>query len=197
MRSFDEYKGIEASGKVVFGLVQAFGQFKALPSQLLLAEGIGQKGPDGLVVVDPEGWYPFDAFMRAFERTSQQMSDSVLHQIGVAVGKIAQEPEPMTDMKSFAKIVDQSYHLHHRKNGRVMWDPATRQSLEGIGHYKYRERPDGALEIEADNPYPCAFDRGLMLSAMRKVHAVGAILHDESHPCRKRGQKACLYVVKA
>ena len=197
MRSFHEYKGVETSGAVVSGLVQAFGTFKALASQLLLAEGIGQKGPDGLVVVELEGWYPFDAYMRAFERVSQQMNESVLHQVGVSVFKIAQESlPPMKDMKTFARILDQAYHLNHRKNGRVMWDAATGKAQEGIGHYRYRERPDGTLEIEADIPYPCAFDKGILLSGMRTVHAVGAILHDESHPCRKRGQKSCVYVIK-
>jgi len=196
MRTFHDYKGIEVSGRVIYGLIQAFGLFKALASQLLLAERIGQAGPDGLIIVEPESWYPFDAFMRAFDRTSEQLSDSVLHQIGVTVGKTAEEPIPIKDMKTFAQVLDQGYHMHHRKNGRLMLDHSTGQVLEGIGHYRYREQPDGTMEIETDNPYPCSFDKGLLFGGLRRVHAVGAILHDDSHQCRKRGKKSCVYVIK-
>ncbi|WP_224363566.1 hypothetical protein [Hyalangium versicolor] len=196
MRTFDEYKGIEVSGRVVFGLVQAFGQFKGQASQLLLAEGIGTKGADGLVVVDPTAWYPLDGFMRAFDRTGQQMGDSVLHQIGVSTAKTAEWAPNTTDLKGVISQIDQGYHLNHRKFGKVMWDPATGYMQEGIGHYVYRARPDGSMEVQANNPYPCAFDKGLLFGAMRVLDTVGAIIHDDSHPCRKRGNKSCTYIIK-
>jgi hypothetical protein len=197
MRSFSEYKGMEISGRAVFGIVRAFGQFKALASQLLLAEGIGQQGMDGLVLVQPEAWYPLDAYLRAYTRAGEQMNDSVLHQLGVSVAKIAEEPVPIKDLRTAARALDQGYHLAHRKNGRLMWDPATGQTIEGIGHFQYRERADGAIEIESDTPYPCASEKGILFGLMQRIHAVGAILHDESHPCRNRGKKSCLYVIKA
>jgi hypothetical protein len=77
-----------------------------------------------------------------------------------------------------------------------MGDPAKGFIMEGIGHYHGRPRPDGYMEIEADNPYPCAFDKGLIFGAMRMLKIVGAIIHDDSHACRKRGSKSCVYVVK-
>lgn len=196
MRTFHRYKGIEVSGLAVYGLVQAFGQFKVVASKYLLEEGIGQKGLDGLVVVDPAAWYPMQANLRALVRFSEGMSDSVVHQIGVSVGMTSDTPFPIQDMKTFVKSLDAGYHMHHRKHGHVMRDPSTGQILEGIGHYLCRERPDGTLEVETDAPYPCAFDRGILFSGLRRVHAMGAILHDDSHPCRERGQPSCVYVVK-
>jgi len=196
MRSFNEYKGIEILGQSVFGLVQAFGQFKALASQLLLAEGIGRSGPDGQVVVDLDAWYPMDGYLRAFARANQQMSGSVLHQIGVSVAKYVEEAGPLKDIQTLAKILDKGYHMHHRKHGRPMWDPTTGILLEGIGHYQCRNRSDGSVEIESDIPYPCAFDKGLLFGFLRRTHTVGAILHDDSHPCRERGNRSCVYIVK-
>jgi hypothetical protein len=193
---FDEYKGFQVSGRAVMGLVQAFGQFKGLASQLLLAEGLGRKGSDGMVVLDPEGWYPMEAQLRAFARASQQMGDSVLHQIGVSVAKSVEWLPSMKDIKTFAEAMDVGYHLNHRKHGMPMWDPGMGHMKEGIGHYVFRKREDGAVEIESNTPYPCAFDKGLLFGGIRRLDAVGAILHDESSPCRKRGHSSCVYIVK-
>ncbi len=196
MLSFTEFKGIEVSGRNVMGLVQAFGQFKSLASQILLAEGLGKKGSDGLVLVDPGAWYPFDAFLRAFARASQQMGDSVLHQIGVSVMKTVEWLPSIKDVRTMMEAMDAGYHLQHRKNGRPMWDATTGHIKEGIGHYRWKARPDGSMEVESDNPYPCAFDKGMLFGGLRRLNTTGAILHDETHRCRKRGHASCVYVVK-
>jgi hypothetical protein len=196
LRSFNEFKGIEVSGRTLTALLQAFGQFKALASKYLLEEGIGQKGPDGVVTVDPNAWYSMDGQLRTLARFNQEMGDSVVHQIGMAVPKHVPWPPGVQDIKSFTMALDMGYHMSHRRNGVVLGDPATGRISEGIGHYAARSRPDGFMEIEADNPYPCAFDKGLLFGAMRALNVVGAILHDDSHPCRKRGSKSCVYVVK-
>ncbi|MDY7225950.1 hypothetical protein [Hyalangium rubrum] len=197
MIPFNEFKGIEVSGRNVLGLVQAFGQFKSIASQILLAEGLGRKGSDGLVVVDTQSWYPFDAFLRAFARASQQMGDSVLHQIGVSVMKTVEWLPTIKDVKTMMEAMDASYHMQHRKNGRPMWDPTTGHIKEGIGHYKWKPRPDGSMEVESNNPYPCAFDKGLLFGGMRRLNATGSILHDEMSPCRKKGHASCIYIVRA
>jgi hypothetical protein len=188
MLHFNEFKAIEVSGRNVLGLVQAFGQFKSLASQILLAEGLGKKGPDGLVIVEPETWYPFDAFLRAFARASQQMGDSVLHQIGVSVVKTVEWQPTVKDVKSMMEAMDAGYRLHHRRHGRPI--------KEGIGNYRWKAQPDGSLEVESDNPYPCAFDKGMLFGGLRRLKAPGAILHDETHRCRKRGHGSCVYVVR-
>jgi hypothetical protein len=193
---FNEYKGIEVSGRVVFGLMKAFGQFKALASKYLLEEGVGQKGPDGIAVVDPESWYPMDAQLRAIARFSREMGDSVVHQIGVSMIQEVHWVPEIKDMKTLAEFLDVGYHFNHRKHGKPMGDFATRHMVEGIGHYHFRGNTPRGSEVEADNPYPCAFDKGMLFGAMRKLNTVGAILHDETLPCRKRGHKSCLYVIK-
>ncbi len=196
MRSFNEYKGIEVSGRVIIGLLQAFGQFKVLASKYLIEEGVGQKVAEGEVLVDPAAWYPMEGQLRALARFNQEMGDSVVHQIGMAVPKNAEWPPDVQDVRSLVLTLDMGYHMHHRRNGQVMGDPATGRIAEGIGHYAFSMRPDGFMQIEADNPYPCAFDKGLLFGAMRVLNVVGAILHDDNHPCRKRGGKSCVYVVK-
>ncbi len=196
MSPFHAFKGIEVSGRVVFGLVQAFGQFKAIASQLLLDEEIGQQGADGLIIADPMSWYAMAPFLRAFTRAGRQMGDSVLHQIGVFVAKNAAWAPNTRDVKAMTEQMDKAYHLNHRKDGQAMWDPTTDRLLEGIGHYRFTPRPDGAMEIEATNPYPCAFDKGLIFGGMRMLQSMGSVLHDEAHSCRKHGHASCIYVVR-
>lgn len=196
MSLLTEYKGFEVSGRTLIGLLQAFGQFKSLASKYLLEEGIGQKGPDDVVIVDPTSWYSMDGQLRALARFNREMGDSVVHQIGVSLVKVVGWPPHLRDVKSVLEFLDLGYHLNHRKNGKVMGDPATGQLTEGIGHYLYKGQTQRGMEIEANNPYPCAFDKGILFGILRGLHVVGAIIHDDTLPCRKRGHGSCLYVVK-
>jgi hypothetical protein len=193
---FNEYKGIEVSGRVIQGLMKAFGQFKAIASKYLLEEGIGQKGPDGVAIVDAESWYPMDAQLRALARFNREMGDSVVHQIGVSMVQEVEWMPGIRDVKTLAEFLDVGYHFNHRKGGKRMGEPATGRIDEGIGHYHYKAQAYGGTVVEANNPYPCAFDKGLLFGALRKLKVVGAILHDDSLPCRKRGHASCVYVVK-
>jgi hypothetical protein len=193
---FNEYKGIEVSGRVILGLMKAFGQFKGIASKYLLEEGVGQKGPEGLAVVDPASWYPMDGQLRALARFSREMGDSVVHQIGVSMIHEVEWAPVIKDVKTLAEFLDLGYHHNHRKHGKVMADPVTGKITEGIGHYFYKRQAQGGTVIEATNPYPCAFDKGMLFGALRKLQVVGAILHDDTLPCRKRGHESCVYVVK-
>lgn len=196
MIPFDEFKGIEVSGRNVLGVVEAFGQFQSIASQLLLAEKLGQKGPDGLVVVNPEDWYACDAYLRAFARASQQMGDAVLHQIGVSVMKTAQWPTDVRDVKALMQTMDLCHYVRHRKNGRVMADPASGRIGDGVGHYRARPVGKADLEVESDTPYPCAYDKGLLFGGLRRLHATGSVVHDATQSCRKKGQRSCVYLVR-
>lgn len=195
MNAFGEYKSCEVSGRVVMGILNAFGQFKALGSQLLLSDGVGRKGEDGLVVLEPDSWYPMEAHLRALAKANEQMGDSVLHQIGVSVARAAWMPS-ITNLQTLAETLDVGYHMNHRRFGRPMWDPVTKHMRDGIGHYKYTEAGAHKVQIEASNPYPCAFDKGLLFGALRMLNVAGAILHDDSLPCRRRGAAACHYIIK-
>ena len=194
--SFHAYREIEVSGATVIATLEAFGQFKSLASQLMQAEGLARKDPDGQLSVDLESWYPLDAFLRAFARADQRLGEALVHQIGVKVMTRLTWPPAMKDLPTLARFLDMGYHAHHRRNGQIMGDPSTGLILEGIGHFHSRIRSDGVTEFEVDAPYPCAFDKGILFGALRRMGIVGAIIHDQTHPCRKRGSPSCIYVIK-
>jgi hypothetical protein len=92
--------------------------------------------------------------------------------------------------------MDVAYHLNHRKNGAPMFDPATGAMLEGIGHIRTQffdnER---RATVVCEEPYPCEFDRGLITALANRFEPMAKTLHDNSAPCRKKGDSSCTFHV--
>jgi hypothetical protein len=196
MERFTQYAGYAVAGRMIAGMVRGFGQFQLLASEVLLAEGLGQKGPDGVVQVDPQGWYPLERYLRAFARTRDKVGDAVVHQLGVAVVKGVEWLPGAETLPGMVQLFDVGYHLHHRQGGQVMFDPATGAMREGIGHYAGRQVDARTFHMECDTPYPCAFDKGMLLGGLKRNGTKAALLHDEGQPCRARGDARCVYVLR-
>lgn len=189
-------EGIEVNGQTVWAVVDGFRAFSVLASTYLLQEGLGTPDRHGVAVLDAQGWYPQRAWLRAFERISQHLGDAALVDVGRAIPRNAVFPASVTDIHSAIQCIDVAYHLNHRKGGQVMFDAATGRMLEGIGHYGYQAVPgQNRILAVCENPYPCAFDRGI-LSAMAERFQPGALaVHDDNKPCRKRGADSCTYII--
>lgn len=188
--------GIEVNGQTVFSVVDGFRAFTGLAAQYLTAEGIGRLRPDGSLELDLAGWFPQSAWLRAFQRISETTGQSVLHQIGLAIPRNAQFPPWVTDVHSAVRSVDIAYHMNHRKRGEVMFDPDGGGMLEGIGHYGYTP-VEGQRRIISvcENPYPCAFDDGILTAMARRFEKYARVEHDSTKPCRHKGGQHCTYVI--
>jgi hypothetical protein len=92
--------------------------------------------------------------------------------------------------------VDVAYHINHRKNGVPLFDMNRGTMSEGIGHYGY-ERIAGKNKIVSlcKNPYPCAFDHGILTAMARKFAPAAKVTHDDSKECRSKGADSCTYVI--
>jgi hypothetical protein len=80
---------------------------------------------------------------------------------------------------------------------KTLFDKQTGSMTEGIGHYHYKKVSNNEIEIKCDNPYPCDFDKGIvmqMANRFRPSNARAKIVHDESG-CRKNGDESCIYRV--
>ena len=187
--------GIEVSGQSVAGTLGAFQNYKAMPNRFLLAEGMGTAGPDGNVVIDPNRWYPLDNWLRAFGRIGQEVGPTVLAQIGASVMQNIQWPPGMTSVEGLIRFIDVGYHMHHRKNGKVMFDDKTGAMVPGIGNFSFKGEDKNRYLIECANPYPCSFDKGILGGALRKLGTGSLAVHDTTTECRGKGGKACTYVV--
>lgn len=196
--AYEQFKGYEVSGEAVAGYVAAFRSFKLLASKYLLAEGIGTRDATGQVEVDANTWYPLDRFLSAFSRIAAEAGDRVLHQIGVGVGSKVPFAPGQKDFHSLITLINAGYHINHRKDGVVMFDPQTGKILEGIGDFIPKKLDDQGHEwaVEVANPYPCAFDEGIITAMARVVNAVAEVRHDPNSPCRKRGEDRCRYLIR-
>jgi hypothetical protein len=188
--------GIEVNGQTVYAIVDGFHVSKKLPSQILLAEGIGTADASGIVQVDPAAWYSQEAWLRAFERIAKEVGAPNLLAIGLKIPENAKFPPTIIDIKSAIASIDVAYHLNHRKQGRVMFDEPSGTMLEGIGHYGYEPVVGKrAIISRCENPYPCDFDRGILTAMARRFEKAAVVQHDDTEPCRQRGAESCTYLV--
>jgi hypothetical protein len=188
--------GVEVNGQTVWAVVDGFKHFQQLASKFLLAEGIGSNGPGGIVQIDPAAWYAQAAWLKAFEKIAKKIGDPVLYRVGRVIPKNAKFPPWVVDVESAVRSIDIAYHMNHRKNGVEMFDPATGALTEGIGHYGCERIPERNLIIcVCKNPYPCAFDRGIITTMAQRFSVSAKVTHDDGAPCRKNGAESCTYLV--
>lgn len=189
-------KNIEVNGQTVNSIMDGFSLFKKIPSKYLLREGIGKVDGDGIVKLDPDAWYSQEAWLKAFENISKEVGDSTLHKIGLKIPENAQFPPFVKDVESALSAIDIAYHMNHRKNGQVMFDPQTGKMEEGIGHYGY-EKISGQNKVicKCENPYPCDFDKGIITTMAGKFSRTAIVIHDNDKECRKKGANSCTFIV--
>ncbi len=187
--------GIEVNGQTVYAVVDGIGHFKSLAKEILLKAGIGEK-KDGEYVIEMDGWYSHEGWLAAFEQIASEIGDPTLKQIGMKIPENAQFPPWVKDIDSAIQSIDIAYHMNHRKNGQILFNPESGTMQDGIGHYGY-ERIDGKNIIisECKNPYPCAFDHGIITTMAKKFEPKVTVTHDESKPCRKKGADSCTYII--
>jgi hypothetical protein len=185
---------IEVNGQTVYSIVDGFRLFRRLASAVLQQEGIGTMKSDGDLQLDREGWYSQAAWLRAFARIAEEAGNGALHAIGRQIPENAVFPPSVVEIHGAMRAIDVAYHLNHRKHGQIMFNPATGVMLDGIGSYGCRRAGERKIFMDCRNPYPCDFDRGIVMSMARKFEPHAAVEHDHGS-CRKQGADVCTYVV--
>ena len=109
---------------------------------------------------------------------------------------IAFRPPEIDNIEAALASIDVAYHMNHRIQGEVLFDPATGIMKEGIGHYRYQPGGDRGGVMVCETPYPSEFDRGIITGTARRWRPTVEVTLDESKPTRKRGADSCTYLVK-
>jgi len=188
--------GIEASGASIGAFVEAFKLFPSVISRKLTKNGIGKPVGKHDIEVDPNVWYPQQAWLTAWEEIATEIGPRACYQIGRHLPKHAVFPPTVTDIHSGVASVDVAYHLNHRKNGKVMFDLATGRKTNGIGNYGYQPvQGERRIISVCDNPYPCDFDRGILTEISNRFERTARLVHDEQSSCRKNGASSCTYTI--
>ena len=187
---------IEVNGPTVYSIIAGLGYFKNLSRRYFSKVNIGTVVNKELRI-DMNGWYSQAAWLEAFKNIAEQVGDKVLFNIGLSVPENAQFPPWVVDIDTAIKAIDIAYHLNHRKNNRPLFDINTGIMSEGIGHYGYeRSNPNQNRIVSVSrNPYPCAFDLGIITAMARKFQSDAKIIHDDSRECRSNGAESCTYII--
>jgi len=186
---------IEVNGPTVYSIVTGLGYFTNLSRRFYSEVGIGTVVNKELVI-DMNGWYSQAAWLAAFEKIANTVGDRVLFNIGLSVPANAKFPPWVVDVDSAIKAIDIAYHMNHRKKGVLLFDPNNGVMTEGIGHYGYeRIHSENKIICKCHNPYPCAFDHGIITAMAHKFAPSAVIKHDSSKECRSRGAETCTYII--
>jgi hypothetical protein len=179
--------GIEINGETVLSVVRGVGPWADAAKRILAQNGIEDP--------QPGRWYPQQAWLDAF-RTIAEMGGRTLHAIGKSVPQNARWPPEIKSVKDALASIDVAYHMNHAKGGRCLFDAGTGKSLEGIGHYRYRDLAERKAEVTCENPYPCAFDGGIVFAVAEKFRPAESVVRvDHGEACRAKGAPACVLTV--
>jgi hypothetical protein len=184
-------KDVEVKGQTVLSVVEGMGAFRSQALKILKENGIDDPASDK--------WYSQQAWLNAFKEIHDHLGEKTLHSIGKKIPESARFPPEIDSIFKALAAIDVAYHMNHRLNGKVMFDPATGTMTEGIGHYQCEKIDDHRVMMACNNPYPSEFDRGIILTMAQKFLPSDAkILKaelDPAKPTRKNGADSCTYNV--
>lgn len=189
--------GIEVAGGSLRAIVDGFSKYPSVAMKYLTKFGLLKPGATTPSDFDSEAWYSQEAWLSAYEAIAKEVGFNSLYTIGKAIVEVTQIPKHVNDIHAGLSSLDVIYHLNHRKNGQVLFNPETGVMLPGIGNYKYQPVPnEKCITFVCDNPYPCDFDRGLITGLATRFEPQSSTRHDNEAACRKKGAESCTYVVR-
>ncbi len=167
---------VEVLGEVVLSLVNVMGAFKGISLEVLKDNGI--------VDPQPDRWYSQQAWLDSFKVIAEKVGPNTLYQVGRQIPQQYEYPPGTDSIETVMTDLDGAYLATHR-GGEV-------------GHYRYRVLGLNIGQMTCDNPYPCDFDRGIILALAQHFEPPGSLVdvrHEEDAPCKKQGANSCVYTV--
>ena len=182
---------VEVNGQTVLSIVDGLGAVKSTALKILADNGLEDPKPDN--------WYSQQKWLNAFKAIAEKIGQNTLTVIGKKIPENAQFPPEIDDIHKALGAIDVAYHMNHRLNGEVLFNPATGEMKEGIGHYTYEKIDEKKAKITCDNPYPCAFDLGIIQAMAERFKPEDSpyieVRHDKEGGCRKENGDTCTYFI--
>jgi len=185
---------VEVNGQTVLSLVNGLGSFKSTGLRILDTHGIRN--------IKDDEWYCQQDWLNAFKYINEKIGAGSLFMIGKSIPANTNIPPKVqsiiTNVYRALAATDYIYHMNHRLNGKILFDPATGKMSDGIGNYHYKRFGEKHIEIKCDNPYPCDFDKGIitqMANMFKPDNAYMIIEHDKTLGCRNHGDESCTYSI--
>jgi hypothetical protein len=181
----------EVTGGTVLSFVNAMKRGQESRIAILAKHNVG--------IVEGE-WYLQQGWLDAFKEVAETLGEMNLFLMGAAIIENAKFP-PMRGLEDALRSIDIAYHMNHRLNGQVMFDPNTGAMLEGIGHYtlvSFDEKNRQAV-YNCQNPYPSKFDEGIISEVVRRFKPADSTKYevklDITKERRTQGADSCTYII--
>ena len=165
---------VEVNGQTILSVVHAF------PEGL---QGQGERTLAGNGIEDPteDEWYPQERWLDAFADLRDGMGESTLKQIGKQIPRSAEWPPGTDTVVDGVESIDTAYHMNHRGGE--------------IGNYGAERVDDDTIHVVCDNPYPCAFDRGILEGVVDEFGETRGKVDEVGPACRADGGDECRYEI--
>lgn len=181
--------GIEVQGRPVQGMFDAAGgRFAPLFTKILNKLGLDK--------FEPTDWLPLEIWLDVLREIATSIGERTLFAMAKRIPEMAEWPPGIDSVEAALASINVAYHLNHRIDGEVMFDPATGMMKEGIGHYRCKVEGDRRIVIVCETPYPSEYDRGIISGSARRFRPAAEVTLDETKPTRKRGADSCTYLVR-
>lgn len=172
-QAFDE--NVEVNGRTVLSVVDGVSAAFEGSALEILAE-------NGIVDPDPNEWYPQQAWLDAFAEIDASIGETTLEQIGKSIPDNAEWPEEADSVVDGLNTINRAYQANHRGGT--------------IGYYDATPVDETTVHVECQNPYPCAFDTGIIASVADEFVERGfPSVREVGDECRADGGDTCQYEV--
>jgi len=140
-------------------------------------------------ILDPDAgkWYKQQNWLDCFHDISDKIGKFTLFSIGKTIPESAVFPEDIDNLEKALNSIDVAYHINHRGGE--------------IGYYKVLSfnTEERTAIMECKTPYPCHFDRGIIMSMVRRFKPTDSVLQDvvvdETKAQRLLGDDMSTYII--
>lgn len=153
------------------------------------------------VVPKEEKWFPQKNFLDAIREMEEKIGEHSIFVIGKGIIKGFGFP-PIDSLSKALKLLDIYYHMYHRINGRVLFNPETGEMYEGIGHYKVVEFDEELRTaiVVSDTPYSDSMDKGILTEVVREYKPAGSsslekVIIDETKETKTKGGDSTTFII--
>lgn len=175
MTTFEPFEdGVEVRGSAILSVVNGVPDVYEDQARRLLADG-------GIDDPQPDGWYSQAAYLDAYREIAERVGEKTVEQIGQSAPENAEWPPGVDTPLAALESIDDAYQMNHRGGD--------------IGSYEVVDSEPESATVRCRNPYPCAFDRGLLEGTVETFSDDYADLREIGDDCREDGADACTYEV--
>lgn len=161
------------SGGNILAMLAAMGAFRKTAEQLLAERGI--------VDVSPEAWYPLPACAEVMHELERRIGPNAVFRIGKEIPNHIQLPPGLDSFEKVAGAFGPAFAMNHRG--------------AGVGGIDFEITGPDTATIVSGTPYPCDFDRGVILGFFQALlHLTPHYRHD-AQLCKKKGGAVCVHYV--